>query len=258
MGGRGSRSGGLGAGGRLGAIGGGAGGALFGQPGATTPPPVTPGQPVPAITIQQLQSMSDQEFATYMNGLRSTPIDPLTYYNSDWQTQRLAANMPELNLAPQVVDTQTFNSLPGETIYRTVNSNVTESAVAVCGRTMASDVTTIGEGRLGDGFYFHTRLSGSQNYGSTRNNIQKTATMSAKLNSNAKIVTESQLQSMLSRESPTLRNAVRNMGNGRYWSESGYMAYALYKGYNVVNDGPIYNIIDRNAATWSGSIIPKA
>ena len=260
MGGRGSRSGGLGAGGGLGGIGGGAGGALFGTPAAATPPQVTPGQPVPAITVQQLQSMNDQEFAAYMNGLRSTPIDPLTYYNNNWDTQRLVANMPELNKAPQVVDAATFNSLPGDVIYRTVNAKGSDTAVDICGRTMMSDVTTIGEGRMGDGFYFHSRLSSSQGfYGNTSNNIQKTATMSAKLNSNARVVSESQLQNMLSREAPSVRNAVRGMSSGGQWSgSSGYIAYALYKGYNVVSDGTIYNIIDRSAATWSSNIIPKS
>lgn len=259
MGGRGSRSGGLGAGGGLGAVGGGAGGALFGTPAAATPPQVTPGQPVPAISIQQLQSMSDQEFAAYMNGLKSTPIDRNTYYNSNWDTQRLVANMPELNRAPQVVDPQTFAGLSGPTIYRTVNANARESAVDICGRTMMSDVTTIGEGRMGDGFYFHARLSSSQGfYGNTSNNIQKTATMSAKLNANARVISESQLQSMLSRESSSVRNAVRGMSSGGQWGGSGYMAYALHKGYNVVSDGTIYNVIDRNAATFSNNVIPKS
>lgn len=254
MGGRGSRSGGLGAG-AIGGGAGGAGGALFNTQQAVTPPNVTPGQPVPAITIQQLQSMSDAEFATYMNGLKSTPIDKNTYYNNDWDTQRLVANMPELNKAPEVADPAAFDSLPGTTIYRTVNQSGTESAVDICARTMTSDVTTIGEGRMGDGFYFHTSKSASQGfYGSTRNNIQKTATMSAKLNSNAKVISEDKLTSMLSKESSTLRRAVSGMKSGGSWSGSGYMAYALYKGYNVVSDGRIYNVIDRSAATWSGGL----
>ena len=258
MGGRGSRSGGLGAGSRLGAIGGGAGGALFGQPGATTPPPVTPGQPVPAITIQQLQSMNDQEFSTYINGLKSTPIDPLTYYNNDWDTQRLVANMPELNRAPQVVDVQTFNGLSGQTLYRTVNAKGGETAVDVCGRTMMSDVTTIGEGRMGDGFYFANSLTSSQAYGNTRNNVQRTATMSAKLNANARVVSESQLNSMLRNESRTLRRAVVGMKSGGDWDgDSGLMAYALYKGYNVVEAGSYFNIIDRTAMTFSSNVVGK-
>ena len=258
MGGRGSRSGGIGAGG-LGAAGGGVGGALFNTPQAVTPPNVQPGQPVPAITVQQLQSMSDAEFATYMAGLKSTPIDKNTYYNNDWDTQRLVANMPELNKAPQIADPAAFNSLPGETLYRTVNASGVDSAVDICARTMTSDVTTIGEGRMGDGFYFHVSKSASQQfYGNTRNDIQKTATMSLKLNSNAKVISEDRLQKMLSKESPTMQRAVRGMKSGGQWSGSGYMAYALYKGYNVVSDGRIYNVIDRNAATWSGGLEAKS
>ena len=259
MGGRGSRSGGLGAGGRLGAIGGGAGGAggvLFGTPQAVTPPTVQNGQPVPAITIQQLQSMNDQEFATYLAGLKNTPIDPQTYYDNGWDTQRLVANMPELNKAPQVVDPQSFASLPGEAIFRTVNEGPTDTAMDVVNRTMTSDVSTIGGGVLGDGFYFANTLSGSQLYGDHRGDINRTATMTAKLNNNARVISNTQLITMLGQESATVRNAINNMSGAGYRG-SGKMAYALYKGYNVVNNGSYYNVIDRNAVTFSGSVIPK-
>lgn len=255
MGGRGSRSAagaglGLGGGGGIGL------GAINMQPQAPMPA-IQPGQPVPAITIQQLQNMSDKEFVNYLNGLKSTPIDQRTYYNSDWDTQRLIANMPELNKAPQVVDSKTFASMPGKTLYRTVNSTGTESAVDICGRTMASDVTTIGEGRMGDGFYFATNKSASQSgYGKYKNDISRTATMQAKLNSNAKIISERDLDYMVSREKPAVKNAIANMKSGGMWSRSGYNAYALRKGYNVVDAGGVVNIIDRNAATWSGEIIP--
>lgn len=236
---------------------GGGGGAGNPQGFGTQPSPVRPGQPVPAITMQQLQSMSDDEFANYLNGLKSTPIDPLTYYNSDWDTQRLVANMPELNKAPQVVDAKTFASLPGETLYRTVNASGGQSAIDICGRTMASDVTTIGSGRMGDGFYFSTSKSGSQSgYGNQRNNINATATMQAKLNKNAKVISESSLNAMVSNEPAKVQRAISWMKSDGQWSRSGQMAYALRKGYNAVSAGTIVNIIDRNAATWSGEIIP--
>lgn len=247
-----------------GAVGGALGGALGGAvPRATVPsavpPKVTPGQPVPAVTAQQLQAMSDQEFANYLNGLKSTPIDTNTYYNNKWDTQRLVANMPELNRAPQIMDPASFAKLPGETLYRTVNAGGGQSAVDICGRTMTSDVTTIGEGRMGDGFYFATSKSMSQmGYGNYRNNIQKTATMQVKLNSTAKVVTESQLNNMFSYESRVVKAAINNMRSGGSWTKSGLMAYAVRKGYNVVRSSSIVNIIDRNAATWSGEIVPMS
>ena len=219
-------------------------------------PPIVPGQPVPAITVAQLQGMTDDEFATYMAGLRSTPIDSNTYYNHDWDTQRLAANMPELNKAPEIVDPGTFAQLSGTTLYRTVNSTGRESAMDIVDRTLTSDVTTIGEGRMGDGFYFADTLRGSQLYGTTHGDVQKTATMAMKLNGNARIVDEGRLRSMLSQESPTLRRAVIGMKSGGNWSHSGLMAYAIRKGYNVVHNGSYYNVIDRTAATFSGDVIP--
>lgn len=255
MGGRGSRSGGAGGGGLFAGAGG--GGIPIAIP--TGPPPnVVPGQPVPAISIQQLQSMTDDEFANYLTGLKSTPIDSRTYYNNDWDTQRLVANMPELNRAPQVVDAQTFASLPGETLYRTVNATGGDSAIDICGRTMASDVTTIGAGVMGDGFYFSNSKSVSQSgYGYHKGDITRTATMQAKLNQNAKVISSTKLDQMLSRESSTVRNAVRGMRSGGQWSGSGKMAYALRKGYNAVRRGDgVVNLIDRNAGTWSGEIIP--
>lgn len=256
MGGRGSRSGGA-PGGGLGGGGMGVAGPQLGVIPQGPPPNVQPGQPVPAISVAQLQAMNDTEFVNYLNGLHSTPIDPLTYFNADWGTQRLIANMPELNRAPDVVDPQSFSKLPGETLYRTVNAEGKETAVDICARTMASDVTTIGAGRMGDGFYFDNTLYGSQVYGNTRGNINKTATMQVKLNANAKIVSETRIKSMLAGESQAVQNAVRALGGGQ-WSGSGIMAYALKKGYNVVRaNGGYHNIIDRCAATWSGAIIPK-
>jgi len=257
MGGRGSRSGGAPAGG-----GGGGGVGLFtagGIPIPQGPPPnAQPGQPAPAISIAQLQAMNDTQFVDYLNALKSTPIDKNTYYNNDWDTQRLVANMPELNQAPDMVDVNAFAKLPGEPLYRTVNAQGNESAVDICARTMTSDVTTIGEGRMGDGFYFHSDLGRSQGfYGNTVGNVQKTATMSVKLNQNARIITESQLDQMVMNESSAVRSAIRNMKSGGKWADSGYMAYALRKGYNVVKAGPITNIIDRRAATWSSNVIAK-
>lgn len=251
MGGRGAIAGGARGGGGLGGL----GGALGGMP--VAPPNVQPGQPVPAITIQQLQAMNDTEFVNYLNGLKSTPIDRLTYYNNDWDTQRLIANMPELNRAPAVVDPQSFATLPGQALYRTVNASGTESALDIAARTMTSDVTTIGQGRMGDGFYFATSKSVSQQgYGNNRNNINKTATMAAKLNSNASIISERDLDIMVSREKPSVRAAISNMRSGGMWPRSGYMAYALHKGYNVVQANGVLNVIDRNALTWSGEVIP--
>lgn len=258
MGGRGSRSGGA----PGGTLGGGGVGTLFttgGIPIPQGPPPnVTPGQPAPPVSIAQLQSMTDTEFVSYLNALNSTPIDPNTYFNADWPTQRLIANMPELNQAPDVVDAATFAKLPGETLYRTVNASGTETAVDICARTMASDVTTIGGGRMGDGFYFANSLGSSQVYGRTPNNIKQTAVMQAKLNGNARIVGESQIKSMLLRESNAVQNAVSAMDVGAgQWSNSGIMAYALRKGYNVVQAAGSYrNVIDRRAATWSSTVMP--
>lgn len=259
MGGRGSRSGGAPAGG-----GGGGGVGLFtagGIPIPQGPPPnVQPGQPAPAISIAQLQAMNDTEFANYLNALKSTPIDPNTYYNHDWDTQRLIANMPELNQAPQVVDANTFNSLPGKAMYRTVHNEGSSTAVDICARTMASDVTTIGAGVMGDGFYFTPSLSASQNgYGTTRGDIMRTATMATKLNKNARVISNVELSNMLGRESASVQRAVRNMSSGNTWGgqNSGLMAYALRKGYNVVSRNNLtFNIIDRNAATWSAEVIP--
>ena len=243
-------------------IGGGGLGGAGGVAGAAgvQPPNVTPGQPVPTITQAQLQAMNNTEFVNYLNGLKSTPLQPNIYYNHDWDTQRLIANMPELNRAPQVVDAKTFASLPGQTLYRTVNQQGNQSATDICGRTMASDVTTIGAGVFGDGFYFSISKSSSQTfYGEYRNDIRRTATMQVKLNQNARTIDSRSLENMLSNESYSVQQAVRGMSSGGTWggSRSGYMAYALKKGYNVIiRSGSTYDIIDRNAATWSNEVVP--
>ena len=260
MGGRGAKSGGGGAGG-------GAGGGL----GAATPilgavpPPIQPGMPAPAITTAQLQAMNADQFTDYLNALRSTPIDQNIYYNNSWDTQRLIANMPDLNQAPQMVDAKTFAGLPGNSLYRTVNETTVpgnnsnwskQSAIDICARTMTSDVTTIGAGALGDGFYFSPSKSVSQSgYGHHRGDVNKTATMEIKLNNNARVVSYSDLTNMFNRESSKVQNAVLRAGSSSGgWRNSGFTAYALWKGYNVVDDGGRVNIIDRRAATWSSHV----
>ena len=263
MGGRGARSGG-GAGGAFGVAG---GGNMANPVLSAVPPNVQLGQPAPAVTSAQLQAMSGDEFATYLTALRTTPINPNIYYNHSWETQRLIANMPDLNQAPTMVDAKTFASLPGEALYRTVNEKMLsggthsnwdqQTALDICARTMTSDVSTIGAGRFGDGFYFATSKSESQMYGTYRNNVNRTATMQAKLNGNAKVISSTSLKHMFNGESQRVRNAVNTMSATSEWSGSGLMAYALWKGYNVVREGSYLNIIDRNAATWNSHVEAK-
>lgn len=260
MGSRGARS-------AAGGGGGGGGMAAAGQPIGVTPPQVKAGAPAPAVTLAQLQAMDSDTFADYLDALHNTPINPNVYYNNKWATQRLIANMPDMNQAPTMVDAKTFATLSGDTLYRTVNEQTSmggthsnwdsQSAIDICARTMTSDVTTIGAGIMGDGFYFANTRSGSEAYGNHRNDIQRTAVMQAKLNGNARVVDHYQLSGMLARESSKVQNAVGRVGMTGEWTDSGHMAYALWKGYNVISDGSYFNVIDRRAATWSSRVTPK-
>lgn len=78
----------------------------------------------------------------------------------------------------------------------------------------------LGDGIHGDGIYFSTNINTANSYGSN----QVTAYIDKGL---AKVVTESQLDRMLSNESIRVKNIFRHTDSGR-------SAYAIYKGYNVI------------------------
>ena len=215
--------------------------------------------------LATIQAMTPSQFAGYMGGLQNAanPISAVLY---DSPVQRMIYDAG-INGKPDIVDPSQFRKLKGTTLYRTVNSaydrssDVNHPADRIARQTMQSAYNRIGGGVYGDGHYFADSRGRSTVYGNVSGNVSKTAVMSAKLNSRAKIVSARSLERMLSKEPASLRKAmsVPNYKGGSYTSsDNNLTAYALYKGYNVVQMSNGYHIvIDRSALTFSSEISAK-
>lgn len=212
------------------------------------------------IDQNKLMAMNDFEFMDFLRDLSNVDM-PM--FMPNWDTQKAIYAM-QLNGLPDVVDDKTFNSLPGTTMYRTVNSqydaatDVNMNANDVAQQLMYGRLSRIGGGYYGDGYYFANNKADSLSYGNTRGNIQKTAVMKMKLNSKARVITDTQLRRMLSQESRSVQAMIKRLSSGKNGQGGELAVYALRKGYNVIHDGwSYYNVIDRSVMTMSKVVSPK-
>lgn len=135
------------------------------------------------------------------------------------------------------------------------------SAKDIQEQTLYGDLTRIGAGRMGDGFYFADSKSNSLAYGHNYGDVKKTAYVKAIVNkSKMRVITESKLKSLYQNEvnsSSKLGKALRKAArNNPPWGNA-MTEFALHLGYNVVKstsgDG-YFNIIDRSVLTMSDKI----
>lgn len=217
-----------------------------------------------STTLDAIQSMTPDEFAAFMESQQNA-ANPMSAVLYDSPVQRLIYEA-NVNGLPGIVPESQFRQLPGTTLYRTVNqaydrdSDVNHPADRIARQTMKSSYNRIGGGISGDGLYFADSRSDSTVYGNVRGDVKQTAVMKAKLNANAKVVTMRQLKNELANEPLRLQNAMQvpNMKGGGYISHNNNLsAYALYKGYNVIERSGYYVVIDRSAITFSANITAK-
>lgn len=112
------------------------------------------------------------------------------------------------------------------------------STQAAINNLMNGEHGYLGNGIHGDGIYFSTDPHTANTYGGSR----VTAYLDKGL---AKVVSEDRLYDMLGNESPDVRHAFRG--------DSGFSAYAIYKGYNVIradggNNGYGWSIAARGSS----------
>ena len=169
-----------------------------------------------------------------------------------------------LNDKPDVVSDKTLDSMNGTEIFRTVNSvydranDISYTAPQITKQVMAGRVTRTsdnGGSVYGRGIYFANNKADSVVYGNTKGNIQKTAIMRGKLNSNAKVINYSNALSGCSQEINSGSKLGKALKKCDYHSQ--VSIYAMSKGYNVIKNGGGYlNVLNRNAITMSDSINP--
>ena len=184
---------------------------------------------------------------------------------ADNDFQRLTFNLG-LNDKPQLVDDSVLDTMTGTELFRTVNSvadgrtRIRYNADDIASQVQRGSVTRVsdnGGSAYGRGIYFAHTYGSSAGYGNVSGNIKQTAVMRAKLNSNAKIITDSEA-------TVGVRTEI-SMGTklGKVLSKcdsaSRRSIYAMAKGYNVISDGydDYYVILNRNAITMSKTIKAK-
>lgn len=206
--------------------------------------PTAPGN-AGSHTLAEIQAMDMSQYNAYMRSLKD--VDMPNFLNQSSQLQKFVYDAGVTDV-PQVVSQAQLNKLPGQKIYRTVNSNYDSTtdvgmrADQVARQTMDSTLPRVGDGMYGDGFYFAASKNESKLYGSTHRDVSRSAIMEAKLSSKAKVVNYSQLMS-----------DYQNAG-----AQGDPAAYALKKGYNViyVPGSRYYNVLDRSALVMSSKINP--
>ena len=209
---------------------------------------------------QKFMSMTDDEKADF---IVNTTKQSVPAHLSDTSLQRFIYNS-NMNDTPQLVDDNVLDTMNGTELFRTVNNvydrqnDLSYSADQIARQVQAGRITRTsdnGGSAYGRGIYFANDYTESSYYGNTRGNVQKTAVIRAKLNSNAKVISYSNATSGVSREinsGSKLGNALRKCDR-----QSQVSIYALAKGYNVIsanNSSGYFVILNRNAVTMSKSI----
>ena len=167
-----------------------------------------------------------------------------------------------LNEKPDIVDDATLDTMTGTEIFRTVN-NVYDRAndISYTAPQIAKQVTQgrhtrvsdTGGSAYGRGIYFADSYHGSTSYGNTRGNVQKTAVMRGKLNSNAKVINYYTAVSGARQEISSGSKLGRVLRKAD--SASQVSIYAMSKGFNVIASGHGYmNVLNRNAITMSKDV----
>ena len=174
----------------------------------------------------------------------------------------------DMNDKPKVVDDSVLDTMNGTEIFRTVDSvydkthdlNYTAQDIANQVRYGAKTRYSDSGGSVyGRGLYFADNYGESASYGVTSGNINKTAVMRAKLNSNAKTISLNSVRSGLSSEMASGSKLGKTLSKiYKSDSHSAESIYALSKGYNVITSGfGYFNVLNRNAITMSSTIKSK-
>ena len=217
----------------------------------------TQAQPMGA-SYSEFMGMTDDEKADFIDRAISQDV-PVFLADNDFQKFTYNSKM---NDKPQLVDDAVLDSMNGTEVFRTVNNvydrrtDISYKADEIAAQVTRGSVTRVsdtGGSVYGRGIYFADSYSSSTVYGNTRGNIQKTAVIRAKLNSNAKVISYSQATSGLSREIASGSKLGKSLS--RMDKKSAASVYALAKGYNVISSGHGYlNILNRNAVTMSKTV----
>ena len=232
------------------------------QQAQATQPQVDDTQQAQAMSAQYdaFMQMSDDQKADVIDSMIKQGV-PAHLADNDFQ--KMIYNIG-LNDKPQLVDDATLDSMNGTELFRTINNvydrqnDISYTADQIARQVQAGRVTRVsdnGGSVYGRGIYFADNKFDSTMYGNTYGNVQKTAQIRCKLNSNAKVISHSKALQGVSAEKTNGSKLGKVLEKCDYDSQASI--YALAKGYNVITSGGgYYNILNRNAVTMSKTINP--
>ena len=204
------------------------------------------------ITQQQLLAMpEDQRYDTVMSILNNDNIKVPDYLD-DSVTNKLMYALG-MNGKPTVVDDATLDSMQGKEIFRTVyESGVMPppSSGDVLTQIREGDYTQMsgrGGSLHGRAIYFATDYFSSASYGHYEQNSQ---VMRAKINSNARIMSESKLQNLVMSDS-SFRTRVNLSKFGSSGSDDHVSLWAISHGLDGWYSGNYTMMVNRGALTAS-------
>lgn len=210
---------------------------------------------------QSFMAMTNDQKADYIDSVASKPVP---VFLADNAFQSFIYNS-QMNDKPQVVSESTLNSMKGTELFRTVNNvynqraDISYRADEIAAQISKGSVTRVsdtGGSVYGRGIYFANTYSGSIVYGNTRGNVQKTAVLRCKLNSNARSISYNAADKALSSEIGSGSKLGKSLGKiASRDRKSAVSIYALSQGFNVITNGSGYfNVLNRNAVTVSDTV----
>lgn len=229
------------------------------QPPQPPQPPTAP--PQISASYDAFLKMTEDQKADVIANARKTPVPT---FLADNDLQRVLYGL-KLNDKPMLVDDAVLDKMPGTSLYRNVNATndsvnrIKYGADEIAAQVIKGSVTRVsdsGGSVHGRGVYFADSYSSAAMYGNRSGDIKQTAVIRAKLNSNARTISESSADRGVTREinsgsklgrvlrqvNPTDRTAIWSLAKG-------YDVIQAYNGYHIV--------INRAALTASKTIKPK-
>lgn len=199
--------------------------------------------------LMKYQNQTPDKVASFLAGTdRNVNLNDPQYQDGysyhDIPLNRLLARLG-INKGPTVMNQKDFKAYCQQTGQTPMYRGWSSPASAQ--RFLSTTNNHVGNGRLGDGYYFSPDLSTARTFaGPGGKNI-----MPVVLSPTANVINLNTLRNMMAQEPAKLQSALRHAGTGgsgrTYGSNSGEAQYALMKGYNVVESGGYMYAITNDA-----------
>lgn len=229
------------------------------QPQPVPQPVIQPApQPVISANFDAFKKMTDDQKADVITQAAKTQV-PVFLAQND--LQRVLYGL-KLNDKPTLVDDSVLDTMPGKELFRTINATSNQqyrmkfTATDIAQQTIKGSVARVsdtGGSVHGRGYYFADSYRGSTAYGNRMGNAAQTAVVRAKLSPAAKTISESSVNTGLSKELSSgskLGRALSKIGR-----QDQTAVYALAKGYDaIVASNGYYVVINRSVLVASKTI----